>query len=81
MGMPSHCTNTLNTAIVQSSRARTLRHVRCVSFFKRTTVVSIDKTISTTMRPFHVPRLHGFIFGGSPARAWNPVSVKITISS
>jgi len=45
----------------------------------RKTVVSIDNTVSTSIRMFQVPRGQTFMWAGSPVFAWKPVSVRTLI--
>ena len=45
------------------------------------TVVSIDNTVSTSIRVFQVPRGQTFMLTGLPVFAWNPVSVRTIMVS
>src|SRR5215831_17340182 len=69
----------LHAAIVHATRARKYAHTRWPTFLLWKTVVSIDNTVSTTIRVFQVPRGQTFMLAGSPVLAWNPVSVRTII--
>src|SRR5512132_2852871 len=43
------------------------------------TSVSIERTVSTSMRSCHSPRGHSFRLLGSPSAAWKPVSLRTII--
>src|SRR5712691_4657948 len=65
---PCHCTNTLKAAMVNASRAWKYVQTRCMTFLKWQTSVSIDSTVSTSIRSSHSPRGHSFRLVGSPPR-------------
>lgn len=70
----------LYAAIAHARRARKQCHTLWMTLLKWHTTVSIESTVSTTIRTFHVPRLHSFISTGSPSLLWEPESAKTTDS-
>ena len=64
--------------MVHATRARQEAHTRWPTFLLWKPVVSIDNTVSTSIRVFQVPRGQTFMLGGSPVLAWNPVSVRMS---
>jgi len=53
---PCHWTNTLKAAMVNARRARKYAQPRCITYLKWQTSVSIESTVSTSMRSCHSPR-------------------------
>ncbi len=70
----------LNIAIKNPSRISKHSHTRCRICLPWQHLVSKEKTLSTIIRPFHVPRLQIFTFSGLPSLALKPVSAQIIIS-
>jgi hypothetical protein len=56
-------------------------HTRWPTFLLWKTMVSLDNTVSTSIRVVQVPRGQTFMFAGSPVFAWNPVSARTIIWS
>src|SRR6266571_8896439 len=46
-----------------------------MTFLKWQTSVSIESTVSTSIRSSHAPRWHSLRLAGSPSAAWKPVSL------
>ena len=67
-----HRAKRLNAAIVHAMRARKYAQTRWPTFLLWKTVVSIDSTVSTSMRVFQAPRGQTFMLAGSPILAWKP---------
>src|SRR2546428_269612 len=53
---PCHWTSTLNAAMVNARRAPKHVHTRCMTRLKWQTTVSIERTVSTSIRSCHSPR-------------------------
>lgn len=64
---PSQSTKTLNSAMVKARHVVNPVQVKCRVLLKRQTLINIESTIFTTMRTFHVHRLHTLRLYGSPA--------------
>src|SRR5256884_4423072 len=73
---PCHWTSTLKAAMVNAKRACKYAQPRCITFFKWQTSVSIEGTVSTSIRSSHSPRGHSLRLLGSPSAAWKAVSLK-----
>src|SRR5262245_47708919 len=53
---PCHWTTTLKAAIVKARRAWKYSQTRCMTFLKWHTTVSMESTVSTSIRSSHAPR-------------------------
>src|SRR6266436_5249280 len=62
---PCHWTSTLKAAMVKARRAWKYSQPRCMTRLKWQTSVSIESTVSTSMRSCHAPRGHTLRLAGS----------------
>src|SRR4029450_12083345 len=56
--------------MVNASRAWKYAQPRCMTFLRWQTNVSMESTVSTSIRSCHSPRGHHLRLAGSPAAAW-----------
>src|SRR6476659_8030605 len=62
--------------MVNASRAWKYAQPRCMTFLRWQTNVSMESTVSTSIRSSHSPRGHSLRLAGSPVAAWQAVSLR-----